>query len=46
MVAGAPGNLEEACSPAIFSSQRSKPGTSRVAGETKAQSIAFINKEN
>lgn len=30
----------------FFSSQRSKPGTSRVAGETKAQSIAFINKEN
>lgn len=48
MVAGATGNFEEACSPAIFFSppNDSKPGTSGVGGGTKAPSIPFINKAN
>lgn len=52
MVAGASGNLEEACSPAIFPPPPPppppglKPLPSGTGGESKAPSISFINKAN
>lgn len=49
-VAGAAGNLEEACSPANLPfpppPEDLKPGTSGVGGERKAPLIPFINKAN